>query len=74
MKKFIAQQEKFGRKACWIAFYAMKDINNDIKDDLNTDDWVTIENTYGFKSDKKPPIVKEIAPFIKDFFGLANKI
>ena len=47
--------------------------NDDEKDDGLLDD-VDKSNKYGFKSDAKPPIIKEIVPFLDAFFALAKTI
>ena len=71
MKKFIYQQEKFGKRFCWRAYFIMEAITNKTSNIPEND---TNRNTYGFKSESKPPIPKEIAPFMNEFFDLANKI
>ena len=70
MRKLIFQLEKFGRNVSWKAFHEMKKIvnNDDEKDDVDKN------NKYGFKSDVKPPIIKEIVPFLDEFFALAKII
>ena len=70
-KKFIAQQEKFGHNFGWRAYKLVQSLthnNTHIKDSAPR------KKTYGLKSDSKPPIVKEIEPFMNDFFAMINKL
>ena len=72
MKKLLIMQEDFGRRICWRAYKIMEDITNENNDEEKKPP--TIVPNYGFKSDSKPPIVKEIADFIHAFFDLVNQI
>ena len=70
-KMFISEQEKFGKRFAWSAFFIMQSI---IHDDEDLENDLPQKPTYGFKSESKPPIVKEIVPFLNDFFAMGNKL
>ena len=69
-KKFISQQENFGKRLGWAAYFIMESLSHNTQ----VNDPTPNKNTYGFKSESKPPIVKEIAPFMNAFFAMMHKI
>ena len=73
MKKLVAQMEKIVKRMRWKALFFLKD-----HDDYNTlvdeIEFYGKEEKYGFKSEKKPPPLKEMETFEKDFYEIARKI
>ena len=73
-KKFVAQMENLLYRMRWKAYFALlKDEKNDDEDDDNSL-FEEKKETFGFKSGYKPPAVKELELFEKEFLELPNLI
>ena len=62
-KHLIAKACDFTERARWAGFF---ELNQDKKSELT--------NTYGFKTEKAAPFIKELAPFERDLFDLVTNI
>ena len=73
MKKLIAQMEKIAKRMRWRAIFFLKD-ENKYKNLAEEIEFYGKEEKFGFKSEKKPPPVKELEEFEKEFYEIARKI
>ena len=71
---FISEQEKFAHRFAWAAYHIMKDIIHRDDNNYNFENELPSKPTYGFKSENKPPIIKEIEPFLNEFSSMAKKL
>ena len=65
MKKLIAQMEKIVKRMRWTALFFMRE-EEKYKPLLEEVEFYEKEDTYGFKTEKKPPPIKEMEDFEKD--------
>ena len=73
MKKLIAQMEKIIKRMRWKALFFLKD-QDKYKNLVEEIEFYGKEEKYGFKSVKKPPPIKEMEFFEKEFYEIARKI
>ena len=73
MKKLIGQMEKIIKRMRWRALFFLKeeDKYKTIADEI---EFYGKEEKFGFKSEKKPPPIKELEEFEKDFYEIARNI
>ena len=73
MKKLISQMEKIIRNMRWKALHFLKEDGN-YKPLIDSIEFFDREETYGFKSTRKPPPIKLMELFEKDFYEIAKNI
>ena len=74
MKKLIAQMEKIIKNMRWKALFYLKENDQKYNSTVENFEFYEREETYGFKTDKKPPPTKEMEFFEKDFYEIARNI
>ena len=72
-KKLIAQMEKIIKRMRWKALFFLKG-EDKYKPVAEEVEFYEKEETYGFKTEKKPPPIKEMEAFEKDFYEIARNI
>ena len=73
MKKLISQMEKIVKNMRWKALFFLKD-DKKYKSLIENIEFFEKEETYDFKSSKKPPPIKLMESFEKDFYDIARNI
>ena len=74
-KKLITQTEKFIRNLSWKIIHTPGALERNEEDDNDEDEMFSEEfNTYGFKSEHKPPPVPEIENFIDDIWKIVRSV
>ena len=73
MKKLIAQMEKNVKRMRWKALFSLKE-EEKYKPLVDNVEFYEKEDTYGFKTERKPPPIKEMESFERDFYEIARNI
>ena len=74
MKKLIAQMEKIVKNMRWKALFFLKDKDDKYKNMVEGVEFYEKEETYGFKTERKPISIKEMEFFEKEFYEIAKNI
>ena len=74
MKKLVGQMEKIVKRMRWRALFFLKEEEEKYKTLAEEIEFHGKEEKYGFKSEKKPPSIKEMQDFEKEFYEIARKI
>ena len=74
MKRLFAKLEKIIKRMRWKALFFLKDDNEKYDSLVNEVEFYKKEEMYGFKSFRKPPQIKEMEQFEKDFYDIVKTI
>ena len=73
MKKLIAQMEKIVKRMRWKALFFLQE-EEKYKPLVEDVEFHEKEDTYGFNTLRKPPPIKEMEPFEKEFYEIVKNI
>ena len=73
MKKLIAQMEKIVKTMRWKALFSLKE-EEKYKSLVDNVEFYEREDTYGFKTERKPPPIKDMESFEREFYEIAKSI
>ena len=73
-KQLVYSMEQFLRRARWTAHHFLKNNGEDNEDDIDDEDVEISKFSSIFRSPVKPPFIKEMEGFEKEFLEIPKKL